>query len=87
MVSIPVLILVSLGAGILLQWGVLRLVNRRELLAEVNERSSHTVPTPTMGGVVIVVVALAFLGWVQTELGALVGGLMAASALVAAVGL
>ncbi len=87
MVSIPVLVLVSLGTGILLQWGVLRLVNRRELLAEVNERSSHTIPTPTMGGVVIVVVALAFLGWVQTELGALVGGLMAASALVAAVGL
>jgi FlaA1/EpsC-like NDP-sugar epimerase/UDP-N-acetylmuramyl pentapeptide phosphotransferase/UDP-N-acetylglucosamine-1-phosphate transferase len=36
--------------------------NERELLALPNERSSHTVPTPTGGGVAIVVVTIT--GWI-----------------------
>ena len=53
MVSEAVLIGVVLGLTLALEWVVLRLANRPHLLAEVNDRSSHEIPTPTMGGVVI----------------------------------
>lgn len=44
---------------------VRRVAVRRALLDHVNERSLHTVPTPRLGGVAVVVVALAasVLGW------------------------
>ena len=51
----------GLGAGLLLQWGVYLVVRRPHMLAVPNERSSHTQPTPTMGGVAVVLVVLAFL--------------------------
>ena len=53
MVSEAVLIGVVLGLTLALEWVVLRLANRPHLLAEVNARSSHEIPTPTMGGVAI----------------------------------
>jgi Fuc2NAc and GlcNAc transferase len=51
----------GLGAGLLLQWGVYLLVRRPHILAMPNERSSHTQPTPTMGGAALVLVVLAYL--------------------------
>ena len=68
MVSSITLILISFGAGLALEWWVLRWAKRRELLAQVNERSSHQVPTPTMGGIVIVLVVVAYLLWVYPQL-------------------
>ena len=53
MVSEAILIGVVLGLTLLLEWVVFKLANRPHLLAEVNARSSHEIPTPTMGGVVI----------------------------------
>lgn len=87
MVSDTVLILAGLIVGLLLQQGVLKLVSRQELLAEVNERSSHVTPTPTMGGSVIVLVVLAFLLYLTPHLGLLTGGLLVATGLVAGIGL
>jgi len=54
------LILIGLVAGLVLEVLVYRLVSRGGLLAVPNARSSHTEPTPTMGGVVIVLVVLAY---------------------------
>lgn len=66
---------------------VRRVALRRALLDEVNERSLHTVPTPRLGGVAVVVVTLAaaILAWTSTsdEVHVLVG----ISAAVALVGL
>ena len=61
MVSVPTLIVGSVVLTLLLQALVLLAVNRRELLAEVNERSSHERPTPTMGGVSVVMIVMAYL--------------------------
>lgn len=73
------LILAALAAGVILEWGWLRLVDRKTLLAQVNERSSHAVPTPTMGGLVIAVIVLVYL--------ALLGGQGNGPAAAVAVGL
>jgi UDP-N-acetylmuramyl pentapeptide phosphotransferase/UDP-N-acetylglucosamine-1-phosphate transferase len=81
MPSIPYLVTVVLlgGAG----WGLsllatgfsIRLAEKRQLLAEVNHRSSHRVPTPRVGGIGIIVgllPALLLLSIGQaTDLGAL----------------
>ena len=61
MVSGTALIISSVALALLLQALVLLAVNRRELLAEVNERSSHARPTPTMGGLSVVVIVMAYL--------------------------
>lgn len=61
MVPVPLLILASLMVGLGLLWVVMRIVNRRHLLAEVDHRSSHDTPTPTMGGIVIVLMTVAYL--------------------------
>lgn len=87
MVSQTALIVGSFGLGLVLQWGVWWLVNRRHLLAEVNERSSHATPTPTMGGVVIVIVVLTYLAWLYQVEAQMALGLIGALAVVATFGL
>ncbi|MCR9258920.1 MAG: glycosyl transferase [Pseudomonadaceae bacterium] len=85
MVSAAVIFLSALAAGGLLMWGVLYLVRQPNLLAHPNDRSSHSEPTPTMGGVVIVVLVLAYLAWVagsQPQLGWSLFGALAVLALV-----
>ena len=66
MVSNAVFIGLGLAAGLVLQWGVLWAVRRPTLLAEPNERSSHTTPTPTMGGIAVVLVMLGYFAWLAT---------------------
>ena len=61
MVSEAVLVITVRTITLVLEWIVLRLANRPHLLAEVNARSSHDTPTPTMGGVVIWAVGLTYL--------------------------
>lgn len=55
------LLTVALPIGLLaaaISWGLtgwsIRLAHRRQLLAEINERSSHTTPTPRVGGIGLV---------------------------------
>jgi Fuc2NAc and GlcNAc transferase len=87
MVSHTALIVGSFGLGLVLQWVVLRLVNHRHLLAQVNERSSHAKPTPTMGGVVIVLLVLAYLSWLSQMEPHMALSMIAALSAVAAIGL
>ena len=61
MVSRPLLAISFLVATLILEWCVLRLVIRNNWLADVNERSSHAVPTPTMGGFAIWLLTLGYL--------------------------
>ncbi len=51
----------GLVAGLLLLLAVVQIVSREKLLAVPDHRSSHSQPTPTMGGIAIVVVMLAYL--------------------------
>ncbi len=51
----------GLVAGLLLLLAVVQIVSREKLLAVPDHRSSHSQPTPTMGGIAIVVVVLAYL--------------------------
>lgn len=67
--------------------GVLQLLNQPKLLAQPNDRSSHSQPTPTMGGVVIVVPVLAYLAWVAGSQPQLAWSLFGALAGLALVGL
>ena len=53
MVSNATVIALGLTLGLGVQWMVVRLANRPQLLAQPNERSSHEEPTPTMGGIMI----------------------------------
>ncbi|NKB99678.1 MAG: glycosyl transferase [Pseudomonadales bacterium] len=46
---------------------MLQLVIKRNWLAEVNDRSSHDVPTPTMGGVAIWLLTLSYLVYLAIE--------------------
>lgn len=87
MISAEILFAAALLAGLGLLWAVLRLVSQPRLLAQPTHRSSHTQPTPTMGGVVIVVVVLAYLAWVAGDQPRLVWGIFAALAGLALVGL
>ncbi len=61
MVSDAIILLSGLGIGLVLLCGVYFIVRQPHLLATPNARSSHSQPTPTMGGVVIVVIVLAYL--------------------------
>jgi Fuc2NAc and GlcNAc transferase len=86
-VSDALTVLLGLAAGLVLEFGVLYLVQKPHLLATPTARSSHTEPTPTMGGVVIVLVVLAYFG-VLSDIDARLGwGLFAALAALAVVGL
>ena len=79
--------LLGLVAGLVLEWGVYSIVRRPHLLARPTSRSSHTEPTPTMGGIVIVVVVLVYLA-VMSSTGTMPGwGLLAALGALAVVGL
>ena len=81
------MLLVGLGAGLLLEWIVLMIVRRPQLLAQPVARSSHTTPTPTMGGVAIVAVMLVYFAWLTTVDARLGLGFGLAAALLAGVGL
>ncbi len=61
MVSSAIVFALGLAAGLVLLFVVVQLVSREHLLAVPDHRSSHTRPTPTMGGIAIVVVVLAYL--------------------------
>ena len=87
MVSAAIIFLGALSVGGLLMWGVLHLVSQPGLLAHPNARSSHSQPTPTMGGVAIVVLVLAYLAWVAGSQPQLAWSLFGALAALALVGL
>ena len=61
MASSAVVFGLGLAAGLVLLFVVVQIVSRDHLLAVPDHRSSHTRPTPTMGGIAIVVVVLAYL--------------------------
>ncbi len=86
MVSDTGLILGGFLAGMGLVALVLRVTARSTLLAQPNERSLHGTPTPTMGGLGIAGVVLAYLGWAVTADETAMGWL-AALAIMAALGL
>ena len=77
----------GLGVGLGLEALVYWLIGRAGILAHPNERSSHTRPTPTMGGVVIVIIMLAFCAHVAQAQASLGWGLFAPLAAVGLVGL
>ena len=87
MVSLPVLVSLALAITVLLELLTLRLVSRAHLLAEVNERSSHETPTPTMGGIAIVLTCLGFLLCPAFYTPGVTGFVVAALGAVAAIGL
>lgn len=87
MVSDALILLAALGVGLVLQWLVYLLVRRPHMLAVPNERSSHSIPTPTMGGVVIVVLVLAYMVYLAGLEPRLAWGWFAALTLLALVGL
>ena len=66
---------------------VLQVAHRRALYAVPNARSSHTVPTPSLGGVGIVLPLLVLLLWLWWFQAAPVLGLFAGTALLAIMGL
>jgi len=71
---------------VLLELGLLAAARRLEILALPNERSSHSVPTPTLGGLPVVMVVSAFLA-VEAAAGvAAAWGGLAAGLLLAGVG-
>jgi Fuc2NAc and GlcNAc transferase len=85
--SALVLFLLGFLPGFLLQRALIVLAWRQRLLAVPNHRSSHTVPTPTSGGIGFVVPVLLWAAaatWMGMPAAA---GLLGAGALVAAVGL
>jgi len=88
MVSTTLMLLLgALSVAVVLELILLKLTRRFALLALPNDRSSHLLPTPTLGGIAIVVVVLGFLltsWWQQVESAA---GLFAAGVLLATVGL
>jgi len=81
------ILLAAVAIGLLLQWVVYFLVRQPHMLAAPNERSSHTQPTPTMGGVVIVVLVLAYLVYLAGLEPRLGWGLFGALTVMALVGL
>ncbi|MEM9624385.1 MAG: hypothetical protein AAF993_22285, partial [Pseudomonadota bacterium] len=50
----------GLAAGLLLQWLVVRWARQRGVVATPNSRSSHSQPTPTMGGLALVLVVITY---------------------------
>ena len=81
------MLLVGLGAGFVLEWIILMMVRRPQLLAQPVERSSHTIPTPTMGGIAIVLVMLVYFAWLTSVDARLGLGFGIATALLAGIGL
>ena len=81
------LVTLALVAGLVLEWLALRLARHEALLVRPNERSSHTQPTPTMGGVVIVVIVLAYCAHLAQTDAALGWGLFGPLAAVGLIGL
>ena len=76
-------------AAALLVWAVRELARRRALLDHPNERSSHAVPRPRMGGIGIVLPVLAVGGWLVAS-GRANGAMLlplAGTAVIAALGL
>src|SRR5205809_248116 len=57
-VLLTIALLLTFGLAWLLTWGMRRYAVSRQLLDVPNSRSSHAVPTPTGGGVAILVVSL-----------------------------
>jgi Fuc2NAc and GlcNAc transferase len=87
MVSALLIFLLGLVAGLVLEWGVYSFVQRPHLLVRPTGRSSHTQPTPTMGGIVIVVVVLAYLAVMSSTVTPTGWPLFGALAALAVVGL
>ncbi|NOX52744.1 MAG: hypothetical protein GXP16_19740, partial [Gammaproteobacteria bacterium] len=85
-VSISTMV-IALLAGLMLQWLVLQVALRPVWLVTPNARSSHTAPTPTMGGIAIVLVVLVYLGYMSFEIGRLGWGLLFGCGVLAGVGL
>ena len=76
MVSVATLIISALVAGLAIEVLVLQWARRRNVLAHVNERSSHVIPTPTLGGIAIVLVYSGYFVWLaqlDSSLGLYVG--------------
>jgi Fuc2NAc and GlcNAc transferase len=80
MVSAALTFLVGgFAVTVVLEWLVLRVTQRLQLVAIANARSSHVEPTPTMGGLAIVFTVSGFLllqamAGVDASLGLLAGG-------------
>ena len=87
MVSDALMLFVGVAAGLVLQWLVYLLVRRPQMLALPNERSSHTEPTPTMGGAAAALVVSAYLLYLAGLEPRLGWGLFAALTLMGLVGL
>jgi len=81
------MLVIGVGVGLLLQWCVYLFARRPHLLATPNERSSHTEPTPTMGGVVMALVVVAYFAQLASVDPRIGWGLCGACAAVAGVGL
>lgn len=86
--------IVAAALAWVITYGIRQLAQRHHLLAHPNERSSHTVPTPRLGGIGIVVAfmltVLAYAWWQPawaTEHGAALSGLLLGGLLMAGLGL
>ena len=87
MVSDAVIFIAGLGCGLLLLWAVFALVQRPHMLAVPNERSSHTRPTPTMGGLAFGLIVIGFLLYLTSVELRLAASLATALGSVVAIGL
>ncbi len=89
MVSSAALIYLLVGfvGGLAVEFFIIRASVSIRLLAHPNERSFHTVPTPTAGGLAFVIPVLAFVALVAMERVLLAQGLFAGAALLALVSL
>lgn len=87
MVSRPLLALCVLALALLLQFLVLRFATSHRLLAEVNARSSHKEPTPTLGGLVIWLVTTLYLLYLGLVVSSVSPGFAVACGLVGFTGL
>ncbi len=89
MVSTTPLVLLAAGFVVtgVLELLVLQVAQRRALYAQPNERSSHTVPTPSLGGIGIMLPILGLMAWLWLIEGAPIGGLLFGTAVLTAIGL
>ena len=77
----------AFAATLLIEYFILRLSRRMNLVAIPNERSFHRTPTPTIGGLAIVSVVFGYLGYGYLIADAPVAGILISGALLAVVGL
>ncbi len=56
-------VVAAFAAGVALTWAIIALATRTRLVAIPDARSSHSQPTPTSGGIAIVVPALIWAAW------------------------